>query len=111
MYYIVYGAFWLFSLLPMRVLYFLADAIYGLVYYILKYRRDVVMKNLLIVFPEKTDQERKQIAKKFYRNLIDTFIETIKLFSASRGFVLKRFKANWEEANQFKGSGRNVQVH
>lgn len=111
MYYIVYGALWLFSLLPMRVLYFIADAIYGLVYYVLKYRRDVVMKNLMIVFPEKTEKERKQIAKKFYRNLIDTFIETIKLFSASRAFILKRFKANWEVVNQFKSSGKNVQVH
>ena len=77
MYYLVYGFLWLISLLPLRVLYVLSDAIYGLVFYIIKYRRDVVMKNLLIAFPERTEKERKLIAKKFYHNLIDTFIETI----------------------------------
>ena len=84
MYYIIYGLFWLISVLPMRVLYFLSDGIYGLVYYVFKYRRDVVMKNLEIAFPEKSEKERKRIAKKFYHNLLDTFVETIKMISASK---------------------------
>jgi KDO2-lipid IV(A) lauroyltransferase len=39
------------------------------------YRKDIVMNNLGIAFPEKTTAEREQIAKQFYRNLIDNFIE------------------------------------
>ena len=35
------------------------------------------MNNLLIAFPEKTEAERIRIAKDFYHQLIDTFIETI----------------------------------
>ena len=54
-----------FSLLPWRILYFLSDAVYGLIYYIIGYRKDVVMKNLLIAFPEKTEKERILIAKNF----------------------------------------------
>ena len=69
------------------------------------------MKNLLIVFPEKTEKERKQIAKRFYHNLIDTFIETIKMVSAPRKLILKRFTANWEMVNQFKSSGEKIQIH
>ena len=111
MYYVIYGFFWLISILPMRVLYFLADGIYVLVYYIIKYRRDVVMKNLQIAFPDKTDKERIRIAKKFYHNLLDTFVETIKLISASRKFIQKRFTANWEVVNDLKKTGRPVQLH
>src|SRR5215831_10456531 len=111
MYYVVYGLLWLVSILPLRILYIFSDCIYGVVYYVIKYRRDVVMQNLEIAFPEKTIEEKKQIAKKFYRNLIDTFIETIKMVSASEKFIMKRFTANWEVINSLKDTGRPVQVH
>ncbi|HWR33833.1 MAG TPA: hypothetical protein VN451_09910, partial [Chitinophagaceae bacterium] len=111
MYYIVYGILWLISLLPLRVLYVLSDCFYGLAFYVFKYRRDVVMNNLLIAFPEKTGKERKQIAKKFYHNLIDTFIETIKIVSASKKFMRKRFTANWNVVNDLKLKGKSVQLH
>jgi len=111
MYYIVYGFFWLLSLLPLRVLYFFSDCIYLLVFYVLKYRRDVVMYNLDIAFPEKPTKEKIAIAKQFYHNFLDTFIETIKMFSASKKFYNKRVKANWEVINRFADTGRNIQVH
>jgi len=111
MYYIVYGFLWLLSLLPLRILYLFSDAVYGLVYYIIKYRQDVVMINLLIAFPEKTEKERIAIAKKFYHNLIDTFFETIKMISASNKFLGKRLVANWELLNNIKPTGKSVQLH
>ncbi len=46
------------------------------------------MDNLLQAFPEKTDEERKKIAKQFYVNFTDNFIEVIKLVSASPSFLL-----------------------
>jgi KDO2-lipid IV(A) lauroyltransferase len=60
------------------------------------YRKKVVMDNLLQVFPEKTEKERIVIAKKFYKNLTDMFLETIKMISVSDKFIAKRFTANWE---------------
>ena len=111
MYYVVYGLLWLLSLLPLRGLYILSDGIYGLVFYIVKYRKDVVMKNLAIAFPEKTEKERKQIAKRFYHNLIDMFIETIKMLSVSDRMLEKRFTANWELINALHATGKSVQVH
>lgn len=111
MYYVVYGLLWLVSLLPLRILYLISDGIYLLVYYGLKYRRDIVMNNLRIAFPEKSEQERKKIAKKFYHNLLDTFIETIKMISASKKFILKRFTGNWEVINSLSSTGRPVQLH
>ena len=81
MYYVVYGLLWLLSLLPLRLLYVFSDACYGILFYIMKYRRDIVMSNLQTAFPEKTDEERLRIAKKFYHNLVDMFIESIKMIS------------------------------
>jgi Kdo2-lipid IVA lauroyltransferase/acyltransferase len=111
MYYIVYGFLWLVSLLPWRVLYILSDAIYGFVFYILKYRRDVVKENLRLAFPEKTERERDQITKRFYHNLIDTFIETLKMLSVSKRSIEKRFTGNWEVVNAFDKTGRSIQIH
>jgi len=111
MYYIVYPLFYLLSLLPWRVMYFISDAIYGLMYYIIGYRKDVVMKNLLIAFPEKTEAERTAIAKDFYHRLIDTFIEVIKLISISKKELTKRFSSNIEVVNAFYEKGVNVQLN
>jgi KDO2-lipid IV(A) lauroyltransferase len=111
MYYVVYGLFWLISLLPLRVLYVISDGLYALTYHVFKYRRDVVMNNLSIAFPEKTLKERTRIAKKFYHNLIDTFIETIKMISAPEKFILKRTTGNWQVVNDIYPTGKSVQIH
>lgn len=111
MYYIVYTFFYLMSLLPLRVLYFISDGIYGILYYIVRYRREVVMNNLLIAFPEKSEEERTAIAKSFYHKLIDSMIESLKLLSASDAFFEKRFRGNWEVVEQFYQNGRSVQLH
>jgi len=111
MYYIIYGLFYLLSLLPMRVLYIMSDGIYLVIYYVLGYRRKVVMDNLEIAFPEKSIAERVKIAKSFYRNLIDSFLETFKLITASRGFLEKRVTANWEVLEPLFESGKSCQLH
>jgi Kdo2-lipid IVA lauroyltransferase/acyltransferase len=111
MYYIVFGFFYLLSLLPMRILYIISDGVRLLVYNVIGYRKKVVMKNLEMAFPEKSNAERVQIAKAFYRNLIDSFIETIKLVSASKGFLQKRVTANWEVLESLFKTGKSCQVH
>ena len=70
-------------MVPLRILYLLSDFVYVLLYYVAGYRKKVVLGNLTIAFPEKTDAERLRIAKDFYHNLIDTFIETLKFLSIS----------------------------
>jgi KDO2-lipid IV(A) lauroyltransferase len=111
MYYFIYGFFYLFSLLPMRLLYVFSDGVYLLVYYVLGYRKDVVMDNLEMAFPGKTKVEKIKIAKQFYHNLIDSFIETIKLVSASEEFLKKRVTANWEALEPVYKTGKSCQVH
>ncbi|MFX6911431.1 hypothetical protein ABTH68_19390, partial [Acinetobacter baumannii] len=75
MYYLIYPLFYLLSLLPWRVMYIIADGIYGLVYYVFGYRKKIVRANIALAFPEKSVSERTKIEKRFYHQLIDTFIE------------------------------------
>lgn len=91
-------------------MYFIGDGIYLLVYYVFGYRKDVVMKNLNIAFPNKTETERVKIAKEFYHNFIDTFIETIKLLSISPEEFDKRCITNSDVLNNLSGA-QNVQIH
>ena len=55
-------------------MYLLSDAISFLLYYVIRYRRNVVKQNLLIAFPQKTKNERKKIEQEFYTNFTDNWI-------------------------------------
>lgn len=110
MYYVVYGFLWLVSLLPLPVLYLFSDFFHALVYHVFKYRRSVVMSNLALAFPEKTEQEHKKIASQFYRNFTDSFIESIKLITAGRRFVEKRSVGDFDLINRLTDKGYNVNI-
>ncbi|WP_018627258.1 lysophospholipid acyltransferase family protein [Niabella aurantiaca] len=110
MYFVIYGFLYLCSLLPLPVLYLLSDLFYAVVYYLIGYRKKVVLHNLAIAFPEKTIAERKRIAKDFYHKFIDSFVETVKLLSAPDSFFEKRFTGNWEVINRYYDQGRSVQL-
>lgn len=69
--------------LPLGVLYLISDFGYVLVYYIIRYRREVVRKNLVNSFPEKSLKEIISIEKKFYHSLCDTSIESFKTLHIS----------------------------
>ncbi len=110
MYYILYGLLYAISLLPFRILYGISDIICFVVYNVAGYRKQVVMENLAIAFPEKSLAEKKKIAKGFYRNFIDSFIETIKTISISDKGFDKRCNGNFEVINEVIASGQNVHL-
>ena len=69
------------------------------------------MSNLNIAFPEKTEAEKKIIAKQFYKNLIDTFIESIKMISMSAKEFDRRCTIDIDAANALGAKGKNIQFH
>ena len=91
-YILVYPLIWLLSILPFRILYFISDCVYLLIYYVIGYRKKVVLNNLRLSFPDTSDKEIIQISKKFYRHFVDVFIEMIKSFTVSKVEVYKRYK-------------------
>lgn len=91
-----YYFFYALSLLPLWVLYGLADFFYLILFYVTGYRKEVVLKNLQHSFPQKSDAELKIIRRRFYRCFMQNWIETIKLMSISRTAFDKRVTANWD---------------
>lgn len=110
MYYLLYGILYLISLFPLRILYLLADALYFILYKVFKYRVLVVRKNLNDSFPEKNDVEKLLIEKKYYQNLCDSIVETIKMFSISKNALDKRIQCNWEAFDKMTLEDRNGQA-
>lgn len=111
MYYLLYGFLYLVSLLPFWILYGISHFAFVLIYHIIGYRKEIVMSNLAIAFPYKTVEERKLIARKFYRNFTDNFIETIKLLSISPKRLHQHFTWNYDKLNKYYATGRNIQLH
>ena len=106
----LYGSLYLLSLLPFSILYVISDLLYVTTYYIIGYRKDVVAGNLLIAFPQKTAWERKKIEKRFYRNLTDSFVETIKLLSISEKQFDERCSADLNIIRRLAAAGKNIQL-
>jgi len=111
MYYLVYGLLYGISLLPTWLLYRFSDMIAFFLYSVIRYRRRVVMDNLLTVFPEKTLRQRRRIARQFYRNFTDSFFEMVKLLSADDKWLDKHFVIdNPEVMEGFAAQGRKIQL-
>ena len=111
MYHLLYGFLYLLSLLPFWALYGISDFAYLILYKLIGYRKEVVLNNLLIAFPEKTEEERKQIANEFYGNLCDSFLETVKMISMSDAAFAKRLTGNFEVLNELFETGISVHLH
>ena len=111
MYYLLYGSLYILSLLPFFILYRLSDLAYFILYRIVGYRKNIVIDNLNTAFPDRSDEEKKQIAKQFYKNLVDNFLETIKLLSMSEKQFMQRASINFADAKKLVDKGLNVQFH
>mgnify|MGYP001401910419 CR=1 FL=1 len=106
---IAYPFIWVLSRLPMRILYIKSDFLYLLMYYIIGYRKKVVLENLTLSFPEKSDTELKDISKKFFKHFIDIIMESVKAFSISKKQISKRYTyKNPELVNAFAKKGRDI---
>lgn len=82
--------FKLLSLLPWRVLYGLSDLLSFVAFRVLRYRVEVVKSNLRRAFPELSEADIHRLSKRFYRNLSDILVETLKLLQMKETDFLKR---------------------
>lgn len=112
MHHILFFILKLISRLPFGVLYAISDAMYFPLYYVIRYRRKVVRKNITESFPEKTRAEVVDIEKRFYRFFIDLMFESVKLCTISPEEIKRRavFK-NIELLNSLLENGQSVAVY
>ena len=106
---ITYPFIWLLSRLPMRILYIKSDIFFFIVYYIIRYRKKVVLDNLKLSFPEKSNEELKLMSKKFFKHFMDLVMESVKAFSISEKQILKRYTyKNPELVNTLFKQGKSI---
>jgi KDO2-lipid IV(A) lauroyltransferase len=90
------------SILPFWILYGISSFFYVLVYHVIRYRRDVVSRNLKLSFPEKSETELKKISRQFYLHFCDVLFETIKLLTISKKEFKKRCKIDEASLRSFE---------
>jgi KDO2-lipid IV(A) lauroyltransferase len=108
-FYLLKSITWVIHLFPLWVHYLVSDLLFILAYKIFRYRRKVVDKNLANSFPGKTQNERDQIARNFYRHICDVFVETLYFdrISISEGKNCVKY-LNPELLNGYLDQGRQV---
>lgn len=112
MYHLLHFSLKLLSYIPFRVLYILSDGLFYPLYYVIRYRRKIVRKNLTEAFPEKDLPEIKQIEKKFYHSFIDMMLESCKLATLSPQEMKRRMRfTNIEAVNTMLQQGKSVSVY
>lgn len=89
-FYISYAIIWVLTLLPFKALYIFSDFAFLIVYYVIGYRKKVVIDNLRHAFPEKSEQEILVLSKKFFHHFCDFLIEFAKIIHLSAGQIDKR---------------------
>ena len=95
--------------LPFGFLYAFSDFLYILIYYFIGYRKRITFTNLSNSFPNKSGKEIKKIAKQYYRNLSDLFIEVIKSQKMTPQQLNERVQFNNPEIlDEFYDAEKNV---
>jgi Kdo2-lipid IVA lauroyltransferase/acyltransferase len=97
------------SRLPFSFLYAFSDCLFFVTYYVVRYRRALVTRNLSKSFPRKSKQELKLIRKQFYRNLADYAVETIKLLTIAPEDLSARMRfTNVDVIDEYKEKNSSV---
>lgn len=87
-----YGLVLPLSLLPLRLLYVLADLLYLLFITLIPYRKKVVSQNIEKAFTRLSKEEKYKLRKEFYRFFSDLLVESIKNLSISKKELSRRFR-------------------
>lgn len=112
MYYLLYFFVKILSHIPFCVMYFISDCLFYFVYYIFRYRRHIVRKNLKESFVKKSEKEIIAIERQFYHFFVDMILESAKLASISKNEIKRRmtFK-NLDEVNAVLREGKSVSLY
>lgn len=112
LYYTIYGLWYALSLLPLRVLYWLSDALFFVIFNLLHYRRRTVWVNIVTSFPEREPEEHKQIERQFYRWFCDYIVESVKLLTMSAEEMKHRMAFRGiDRLEQCIGEGQSCAVY
>lgn len=99
------------SRFPFWLIYLISEILYFFINHIFRYRKKVIVSNLINAFPDKTDKERRQIQYAFYHHFCDLTLESIKLSGMKEHDFDERLKVkNNDVLNQYFDQGKSVIV-
>ena len=111
---ITYGAIWLFSLIPLCLMYLISDILVLLCFLIppLRYRKKIVRKNLKASFPDKSKKELLKLEFNFYRYFFDMAFESTKACSMRARWMKRHIKfINIDKLYEQFQTGRSVMAY
>lgn len=97
--------------LPFPLLYGLSNVLASFTFHIVRYRREVVLNNLTLAFPEWTPAQRKKVARDFYFHFTDLILESVKSLHLSEKEIRQRLVLkNPEVFERLQAQQRGVMV-
>ena len=78
------------AILPLPLLYVIADAIFLLLFYLSGFHRDLVRNNLRRSFPDMSEGDIRKLSARTYRNSVQLLFEGIKAINISREALAQR---------------------
>jgi KDO2-lipid IV(A) lauroyltransferase len=105
----VFGLINLFSLLPFWILHRISGLLFLLTYYIVGYRKGLVLANIQRAFPNKSEDETRRIRKDFYRHFADLMVESVKSSTMRQDEFKKRyFITNQHLLDEYYEKGKSI---
>lgn len=90
--YMLFGLWYALSKLPACIHYFNSTWLSVLLFYVIRYRRRLVHKNIKESFPHLTDKERWLIERRFYLHFCDVLVESVMYFGMTEKQMRKRMR-------------------
>jgi KDO2-lipid IV(A) lauroyltransferase len=98
-----------FSRLPMWALYAFSIFLYGLAFYVVRHRHQVIRGQIEQVFPDLSGAERERIHKRFLRNFCDVMVEVLKSVSMTEAEMRAHVHTvNIEVAKDYLDAGQSI---
>ena len=91
---VLYGFTWVLSLLPLPLLYLFSDIAWLIMYICppLRYRKNIVRKNLALSFPEKDKKWLRRTERRFYYQFACQLMEALKTVSAGKRWIMRHME-------------------
>lgn len=110
-FYLLYPLIYLVAVSPFWFLYGISNGLYVIMFYIVGYRKKVVLGNLKKSFPEKSEKEINQIGKAYYQYLCDLLLESLKTTQWNEKEVLSRVTIkNVDMLNELYDQGKSIVI-
>jgi len=108
-FWLVFPFLWIISKFPFWLFYKVSDLIFFIVYYLVGYRRKIVIENLKLALPNRSEKEYKKISKESFKHMCDMFLEMVKSISIPNNELKRRYTfTNINEIQRIRDLNKSI---